>query len=478
MTVDAEKTKAMQVGTNSISSRFTSTITFADDDNAAFFQSRLYNANVKLYQGFLVYLGRYGSGGATLADSLIYGSPEYSYTNTLDGNTGPTNNESLAENAAYVYLEPVEIAIPARGTETGYKWSSEHSASLNMTFPNTEATLTREFEPRYTQGSVAGNGFYAYANLAYQAEDVKYSNIKKDGKSPQRYYVSQEEKIDLLFEADDQAVDDEYDKYGEQSHNRSSLGINAKYIDTGTKYAANYGEKEYIEAVASLDASRIPDTYKQGGYNLIMTFTLQQKQNDGTSGYTYVDVPINTYLDNFKLLSLDSDDDNELDEVVSGAYVTKSIDASGKYTYTFNLDATHSNWAINFDETEEIFDARATFDVKSAGDFEDIVDYLYTNYRLKLTTQIVPINTSASSYEASDWIVYTHAKVNATFVSDLDRTYTGSKATLAAVNIPIDATNISLDGTTYTTETIATAIMAIDDELGTHILKFTSSTIT
>lgn len=418
MNINSENSKAMQVGDNTITATLTSSVSFADPANAAFFQGRLHNAGVKIYQGFLVNLKRYGEQGGLLPDALIYGSPDYSYSATLDGNVGRTQNDTLAENASFMYLEPIEIEIPAY--ESGVTWTSTHVENLTVTFTNTDEALRREFQPRYNS-VYEGNGFTASANLAYAADDVMYSNIKKDGTSPARFYISAEEKIDLLFEADDQIVDDEYDKYGEQSKNRSSLGINSKYIDTGSKFAESYGNKEYIEAVASLDTSRIPDTYKNGDYNLVYTLSLWQKQDDPENdyGYTYVEVPIDTYLSNFKL-NTDIDGDGTLSEIVNGTYVSKSVNGNGEYVYTFDLDQTMSNWAIAFDQTEEIFDARATFDVKTADDFENISTYIYANYKLRLDAQLVPKpgTQNLSSYTDSDWIVYTHAKVNAQFVTD------------------------------------------------------------
>ncbi|MBE6869599.1 MAG: hypothetical protein E7494_12720 [Ruminococcus albus] len=419
MNINAETSKGMTVGDSSISATLTSTISFDDPLNATFFQGRLHNAGESLYHGFVVYLKRYDDDNALQPDTLIYGSPDYSYTGILNGDgTGiGTRNDTLPENSAYIYLEPVEIEIP---DYDGTVWQSTHVENLTVTFPNTEDALQREFMPKYNDG-LAGNAFSATASLAYNADDVLYSNIKKNGESTQKYYVSAEEKIDLLFEADDQVVDDEYDKYGEQSKNRSSLGINSKYIHTGTKYADGYGDKEYIEAVASLDTSRIPDVYKQGNYNLVYTLSLWQKQDDPDNdyGYVYVEVPIDTYLSNFKLKT-DIDGDGTLSEIASEGYVTKAVNGSGEYVYTFDLDSTIANWAIAFDQTEEIFDARATFDVKTADDFEDISTYIYANYKLKLVTQLVPKagTQNLSSYEDSDWIVYTHAKVNAQFVTD------------------------------------------------------------
>ena len=420
MNINAETSKSMRVGDSSVTATLTSTISFDDPLNAPFFQGRLHNAGESIFQGFVVYLKRYGDRNELQSDTLIYGAPDYSYTGTLNGDgTGiGTRNDTLAENAAYICLEPIEIEIP---DYDGTVWQSTHVENLTVTFPNTEEALQREFMPQYSYGSLAGNAFSATASLAYNADDVLYSNIKKSGESSQKYYVSAEERIDLLFEADDQTVDDEYDKYGEQSKNRSSLGINSKYINTGSKYVDGYGDKEFIEAVASLDTSRIPDTYKQGSYNLIYTLSLWQKQDDPDNdyGYRYIEVPIDTYLSDFKLKT-DIDGDGTLSEIVSGDYVTKTVNGAGGYVYTFDLDSTIGNWAIAFDQTEEIFDARATFDVKTADDFESISAYIYANYKLKLVTQLVPKigAQNLSSYEDSDWIVYTHAKVNAQFVTD------------------------------------------------------------
>ena len=151
--------------------------------------------------------------------------------------------------------------------------------------------------------------------------------------------------------------------------------------------------------------------------------SLWQKRDDPDNdyGYSYVEVPIDTYLLNFKLKT-DVDGDGILSEISNGGYVEKAVNGLGEYVYTFDLDSTIDNWAIDFDQAEELFDARVTFDVRTADDFESIGTYIYANYKLKLVTQLVPkVGTqNLSSYEDSDWIVYTHAKVNTQFVTDGD----------------------------------------------------------
>ena len=407
MSVSADSSKQIQEGNNYIHTRLSSTISFTDSDDKDYFQDKLNVAGVKIYQGFQVFINRYDDQGHQMNDSKIYETPSYSYTNTL-GPDSSTYNEDLPDMSPYIFLEPVEITIPS--TSEAPNWSSTHEADLTVTFPNDISKLANEFVTRY--GEYAGNGFYAYANLDFTRSSVEYSSMKKGGDSNERYYISEEEKLTLTLNADEQMVDDEYDKYGELSNNRSMLGVNDKYINTGSKYET-YGDKEHIEAIANIDASMLPDSIYDDSYSLLVTLELQQKRNTGLSGYSYATVPIDTYLEDFKLMSKDADNDGVQDEI-TGTVLTKN---DGKYYYAFELTGDPEDWLINFDEEQHIFDARVSYDVKTTNAFRQIDEYMYSNYRVVMSAEIVKTADHGTGFrDASDWVVFTHAKVNAHFV--------------------------------------------------------------
>ena len=64
------------------------------------------------------------------------------------------------------------------------------------------------------------------------------------------------------------------------------------------------------------------------------------------------------------------------------------------------------------------FTGTLSFDVYTAGTFEDIEDYLYSNYRITMTAKVAKSNDEGTGYLGdNDHIVYTNAKINAEFVS-------------------------------------------------------------
>ena len=58
-----------------------------------------------------------------------------------------------------------------------------------------------------------------------------------------------------------------------------------------------------------------------------------------------------------------------------------------------------------------------SFDVKTKGKLQKIPDYLYSNYQVKVTANLISSDENDRNYQATSWIVYTNAKVNAQYVS-------------------------------------------------------------
>lgn len=388
-----------------LTATLTSEIRFIQSENTAYFQTMLNAAGITLYQGFMVYLNRYDSEDELDEDQTIKGAPDYSYTVSKNGEAGVGVSSSLEENASGLYIEPVEISIPSYASNSS--WSSVQQAQVTFTYPALDTELQNEFPIRNSESSNAGISFYASANLAYSEDQVRYSGQTcKRADNTKRYYMDKREKLDLTLTALDQDIDDGYDHLGEQSKNRSSLGINAKYIDTGLKFGTE-GYYEHIDAAANLDASQLPDTILNGDYVLEFELELRQKQDANNQyGYQYQGVNIDTYLKDFQVIGKE------------GALTPVSTE-DGIYRYRIALSGDPSDWAVEYADKQ--FNAVVSFDVRTGSELERISGYLYSNYKLTMNAKIVKSDNLLEGYEGDpDSIVYTNAKINAQYVTPTD----------------------------------------------------------
>ena len=388
--------------------------------SANYFHKNL--AGEKLYQGFFLYLNRYDAKGEITSDCTIKGQPNYSYTRSINGEIfGSTQSGGLDENAPYLYVLPVEIDVPAY-TE-GVSWSSLQSATVTIDFGTNETKLNREFPTRNkATNDYKGIEIDSTVKLDFLRDRVIYSNNKQtpvpEEKPTERYYIDRTTSNGVLtLTAFDQAENDEYDTYGEQSHNKSALGINGNYIGTGSQYST-MGDLEHIEVGLDYDVSALPTDIFDGTHKLNLKITLEQKVDDPseTTGFKYIPVNIEDftndeeelikgYLSGFALYGKSAEAALELETDEDTSYLS--------YTYSMPMSIDKSLWTLKYTETEtqKHITGNIEFNAKTNGELESIEGYLYTNYRLKVTASI-----SGTSYTSTDWIVYTNAKMNAQYV--------------------------------------------------------------
>lgn len=394
-----------------------------DGDNIGYFHDNL--GGEKIYQGFLVYLNRYNEDGEPVSDCTIKGMPEYSYTCKLGDDTGSTVGSGLDEGEPYLYIEPIEIEVPdSSDYKNGATWKSNQEVAVKFDFSEDEGKLRQEFPQHTVDGDLSGIRFDATAKLDFVSERVPYSNIvlaaQNTNQITERYYIDRSnETVKLTLTAIDQTNDDEYDPYGEQSHNKSALGINAKYINEGSKYSEK-GDTEHIKIGMDFDVSVLPDeTLFDGNHELKLTIKLYQKNNlNSSSGFKYDPVSImdydsehpNTgYLENFKIFGQGTTGQLSLTDVRDGG------DGYLYYTYTMELPEDKQDMAIKYTENGALkqFNANVEFDVKTASKLEAITGYKYANYKFEVNAEIIGATTTHSS---KDHIIYTNAKVNAQYV--------------------------------------------------------------
>ena len=149
-----------------------------------------------------------------------------------------------------------------------------------------------------------------------------------------------------------------------------------------------------------------------------LTVKLAQKQNGENNSYTYVDVPIDTYLNDFKLTKQGVEIEPTRKEMINNSTWTSGN--GDKYVYEFDLKGDPSTWGILFTQGDDFkqFDCGMSFDVLTGDNLEAINGYRYANYRIYMTADLYKTNNSSERYDqVSDVLVYTNAKVNAQFVS-------------------------------------------------------------
>ena len=401
-----------------INATLTSTITFAGDSKV-YFNENL--AGEKLYQNFYLYLNRYDEQGNISDDCTIKGNPVYTYTRTVDGSQfGAVASGGVDTLAPYFYVEPVEIEVDY---VFGQNWSSEQTAVIELDFGANEAKLIEEFPARVkSTNDYRGIGLDAVSKIDFAETRVKYSNNIKDATDPpnKRYYIDRTSQNGVLtLTALDQPEYDGYDAYGEQSKNKSGLGINGKYIETGSEFA-DMGYLEHIDVGLDYDITNLPDeVLTDGGYNLDFVITLEQKENSNSSpGYVYTPVNIedlsgttNTgYLDNFEFM-----DKSDSPLTLTSARSGEQQDGYLYYTYRMPLSTNRNNWTIKYNDNggQKHFTSNLGFDVKTEDLLKAIDGYKYANYRIKVSATI---SKGSTIYLSEDHVVYTNARVNAEYV--------------------------------------------------------------
>lgn len=385
--------------------------------SASYFHKSL--AGETLHQGFYLYLNRYDSDGYVMNDCSIKTAPVLSYSTKVGSEAeSATTRKNLDEGAPYVYIPPVDIEIP----EYVDGWSSTQEANISLEFGQNENNLLLEFPVKRNNNDYSGIHLEASAKFEFIEERVPYSNnITNDSESVPsnfKYYIDRTEKKDVLtLTAIDQPGFDAYDMYGFQSQNKSALGINGLYLDTGSAYDT-MGNTEHIEAGLNYDMTNLPESVFDGTHTLTFTIVLQQKVNTNSGkGYEYIpvnivdlnDSPNTGYLDLFEFYGKNTT------APLSLTRATGSQNGSNYlyYTYTFDLTRDSSEWPINFVNTaaNKQLNANLKFNVRTNQALKAISGYKYSNYRLVVTAQI-----SGISSQPSDWIVYTNAKINAQYV--------------------------------------------------------------
>ena len=393
---DLNTNEIMNSSNNYLTATVSSTISFIDSPNVEYVKGDITSSTsvFKLYQGFVLRLNRIGTNGRPSSEQQINGEPSVTFS----------DNSLLwvNDNAPFIASPVKEVSV----SEINSNGSVTVQETYRIEFKADDDVIAKEFPSRSTNDDNSRIHISVFSNLAYNDNSKVAYSSKGNSVTNESigYYMSLTQEAALDLEAVSQL--DQYDKYGLQSGNTSTLGINAKYLEENV-------DAETIQADIRFDMSRYPNI--NAANKVVFSIGLEQKQDSETNvNGVYKSVDLNDYLNNVMLL--DDSGSTEIGEFTSG----------NQNTLTFTKD-NNGNWTAEFgDKTVELdyypdmkmFTAVLMFDVKTGDELKKINGYLFSNYKITLNAQLYTgDDLFAEKSYASDTLVYTNAKINAEFVN-------------------------------------------------------------
>ena len=281
------------------------------------------------------------------------------------------------------------ITIKAKGSQyTGAKITAE------LNFSYTLEDLSNQFpaQQNISDGKWKGVQFKASAVMAYQQDSLSSSCITAATEAENKLYYRMDESQAKLS----------YDSYNISSKdgNTSQLGINGR---ENNDQPMKIGSRALFDAsaVSGLNLTNAADAqypyYLEG--ELTLAVKTETEVTDSTViGKEYQQVSIGSYLSDFEVKSGNA----EADTTSSGL----GIQNDGK-TFKFRIQLTQA-------QVSEIMNTpilvEITYKVKTGQDLVDI-DGKYANYKVTLSATLKNQNTQSLLTAASDYLVYTNAKV-------------------------------------------------------------------
>ncbi len=257
------------------------------------------------------------------------------------------------------------------------------SSTIVMDFDEEE--LENEF-PERDSGSNYGVNVEAASKLAYNTDALAYSSISESFTPDSKYYYRESvlsATLRYTSKADD--WDNEEDKIGYDSGNRSTLGVNGRSAIESEVTEMRVNSQAYYNVQSLADAAN--------ARWLKLTFALNKK-TDSNSGISYQSISsMQNYLTGSISFKLGAD----------GTPVTATATGS---SVTVWLDVTGYDLAAN----GNIYDIYISFNAKTGTGFAN-----YANYKVDLAAELFKDNAHQQNVEnssASDYLIYTNAKIN------------------------------------------------------------------
>ena len=396
---DLTSEEEISTSNNVLNATVATTVKLMESSNKDYFKGKFTGSNFKLYQSFVLCLNRVDSTGNNPDnDQQIHGEPicQFPIENTL---------LYVEDNASFIQSPVHEIDV--NNIDTGVQIKSQYS----IVFPSNDTSLEDEFPTRTSPGDLSGIKLSVSSNLAYNdSSGVTYSTKSITKRNDQiSYHMSKVQKAVVKMNAKSQL--DIYDKYGLQSENMSTLGINSRYLEDNST-------RETILANVEFDLSKYSDI--SNADKVEFELSLEQKQNKENGDFQYNKVNLNDYLKNITLNINTSDGNLTPVGEFSNDNNNKLVfvrDQNGKWSATYQDETVYLDYYE--DKDIKIFTGILSFEVVVGDEVKKISGFKYANYKLILNAALKSNgNNFAPNSFGEDHLIYTNAKVNANFVNN------------------------------------------------------------
>lgn len=372
VSVDAHDPEEITASNNFVHATMTSKISIDQSLRDTFngYKSDDFN----MYQAFKFSMKSFDEKDAAANARIIAGTSvnvDYSILNSSDtelSNAKISKTETLSEaKDSYMLMYPDSVYNYINSDTNG---SITVKADISLTYGT--AGIIDQFPERKDGDTKTGIGVNAASYVAYSQNNIENSSISKSGDMPaRRYYRKAMTVAQLNYNVAESTVLESKDSPFSQ------LGINAKDMTTG---------EMAITANAIYDLSALSRSTKDSGKKIQYTMRLYVKDNSGDYKQTN---DISKYLSSFTLEN-----------------ATSSSGLNGKEcVFTTDYNGEEQNTAVT------------KFTVKTGKAFEE-QGLTYANYRVELTAVLLNDNNSVvSGTTASDYVVYTNAKIETGFIN-------------------------------------------------------------
>lgn len=327
-----------------------------------------------MYQAFKFSMKSFDEKDAGANAKIIAGTSvnvDYSILNSSDtelSNAKISKTETLSEaKDSYMLMYPDSVYNYINNDTNG---SITVKADISLTYGT--AGIIDQFPERKDGDTKIGIGVNAASYVAYSQNNIENSSISKSGDMPaRRYYRKAMTVAQLNYNVAESTVLESKDSPFSQ------LGINAKDMTT---------EEMAITANAIYDLSALSRSTRDSGKKIQYTMRLYVKDNSGDYKQTN---DISKYLSSFTLEN-----------------ATSNSGLNGKEcVFTTDYNGEEQNTAVT------------KFTVKTGKAFEE-QGLTYANYRVELTAVLLNDNNSVvNGTTASDYVVYTNAKIETGFIN-------------------------------------------------------------
>lgn len=327
-----------------------------------------------MYQAFKFSMKSFDEKDAGANAKIIAGTSvnvDYSILNSSDtelSNAKISKTETLSEaKDSYMLMYPDSVYDYINSDTNG---SITVKADISLTYGT--AGIIDQFPERKDGDTKTGIGVNAASYVAYSQNNIENSSISASGVMPaRRYYRKAMTVAQLNYNVAESTVLESKDSPFSQ------LGINAKDMTT---------EEMAITANAIYDLSALSRSTRDSGKKIQYTMRLYVKDNSGDYKQTN---DISKYLSSFTLEN-----------------ATSNSGLNGKEcVFTTDYNGEEQNTAVT------------KFTVKTGKAFEE-QGLTYANYRVELTAVLLNDNNSVvNGTTASDYVVYTNAKIETGFIN-------------------------------------------------------------